>query len=30
MAAPMYPYWADGGIVREIYDVRATLDSRPA
>jgi heme-degrading monooxygenase HmoA len=30
MAAPMYPYWADGGIVRKIFDVRATLDSQPA
>lgn len=27
MAAPMYPYWADGGIVRRIYQVRASLDS---
>jgi heme-degrading monooxygenase HmoA len=30
MAEPMYPYWADGGIVRKIFDVRATLDSQPA
>lgn len=29
MAAPMYPYWAGGGIVRKIFDVRATLESRP-
>lgn len=25
MAKPMYPYWAGGGIVRKIYDVRAAL-----
>lgn len=29
MAEPMYPYWADGGIVRTIFDVRARLDGRP-
>jgi heme-degrading monooxygenase HmoA len=28
MAEPMYPYWANGGIVRRILEVRAELGSR--
>ncbi|MEU8803921.1 antibiotic biosynthesis monooxygenase family protein [Spirillospora sp. NPDC048819] len=27
MAAPMLPYWGDGGVERRIYEVRARLDN---
>ncbi|MET8681291.1 MULTISPECIES: antibiotic biosynthesis monooxygenase family protein [unclassified Streptomyces] len=29
IAAPMFPYWSNGGIERRVYDLRQRLDSVP-